>query len=120
MAVKKFESEELEYLDALKSHLANISDRLGSRSTSPQHGQVTVGTSVVQLPDVAIPDGFAVVIKAMNSNSGKVYIGGSGVSTSNGYELGAGEAVGLKVSNLNYVYAIADTADQKVCWIVEG
>lgn len=120
MAVKRFESEELESLEALRNQLANIGDRVGSRSASPQHGQVTVGTSVVQLPDVSIPEGFAVVIKAMGDNSGKIYIGGPGVSTSNGYELGAGDGIGLRVSNLNYVYAIADTENQKICWIVEG
>jgi hypothetical protein len=61
-----------------------------------------------------------VVVKALSGNTGKVYIGLSGVTTSSGYELGAGEeAPPLQISNLNVLYAISDSANQKICYIVE-
>jgi len=37
-------------------------------------------------------------IKALSTNAGLVYVGGSGVTSSNGYELAAGAAVSLEAS----------------------
>jgi len=93
---------------------------LASQRTSIAHNQVTVGTTAVQLSNVTIPSGFSVVVKALAGNTGKVYIGLSSVTTSNGYELSAGEeAPPLQISNLNVLYAVADAAGQKICYIVE-
>lgn len=85
------------------------------------HGQVTVGTSEVALASssVSVPDGFSVVIKALASNTGKVYVGLSGVTTTNGFELSAGDTVELFVTALSTIHLIADAADQGVAYIVE-
>jgi|Deesub1362A_J573_1020465.scaffolds.fasta_scaffold00385_18 hypothetical protein len=106
-------------LSDLDSQLAAIADRLGAR-TGIAYGQVEVSSSgVTQLPSQAIPAGFKVVIKALSTNNGKIYIGDSSVTTSNGFELTAGEWVTLAIDNLNRIYAIADSSGQKLCWIVE-
>jgi hypothetical protein len=119
-------------LDNTNANLASIDTKVGNidadtdklqafdLKTSIAAGQVTVGTTAVQLPNVVVPYGKAVSIKALAANTGKVYIGTSGVTTGMGYELSAGdEAPSLMVSNLNVLYAIADSANQTICYIVE-
>jgi len=84
-------------------------------------GQVTVGTSEADLSasSVAVPNGFALVIKAHDANTGLVYVGLTGLSAADGYELGAGDHVALYVTDLATVKLIASAADQKVSYIVE-
>lgn len=83
-------------------------------------GQVTVGTTAVQLPNVSVPQGKAVVLKASSANTAIVYIGPSGVTTSTGFELGVGEySPALMVTNLNVIYAISTAANQKLHYIIE-
>ncbi|OYT30289.1 MAG: hypothetical protein B6U94_06970 [Thermofilum sp. ex4484_79] len=86
-------------------------------SDSFSHGQVDVGTSAVQLTSSSTPCKFGVVIKADDDNSGNVYIGGSGVTTSNGFRLKAGQGISFEIDDASKVYAIADSTGQKVHWI---
>jgi len=81
------------------------------------HGQVDVGTSAVQLTTSATPCKFGVVVKADDDNSGNVYVGGSGVTTSNGFRLGAGQGISLEIDDASKIYVIADSSGQKVHWI---
>ena len=89
--------------------------------SSLAHGQVTVGTSAITLSasSISVPDGFAVHIKASVKNTGLIYVGITGVTTTSGHELSAGEKVDLFVTDLSTIYLIADTADQKASYIVE-
>lgn len=57
-----------------------------------------------------------VQIKAGSGNSGTTYIGGSGVTTGNGYPLAAGDTLSLPVANVNVVYCIGTSSDT-VSWI---
>ena len=78
-------------------------------------GQVTVGTSVVQLSSSSVELIKGMVIKADSGNTGNVYAGGnSSVSTSNGFKLAPGEGIFIEVENANLVYLIADASGQKV------
>jgi len=98
---------------ATESTLSSIDSKVGTQ-TSFNHGQVTVGTSAVQLPSAAAVKG--VLVKAHKDNTGTVYVGkDSAVSTTNGFELAPGEAI--EVDNANKIWLIADAADQKVSWI---
>ena len=81
------------------------------------HGQTTVGTIETQLITISTPCKKGVLVKALSTNTGVVYIGKSGVATTSGYELTAGEAVTIEVDNVNKVFGIADTAGQKVSWV---
>lgn len=53
---------------------------LGNRS-SITTGEKTITTAGIaeQLPDVEVPEGFAVTITAMHTNVGRVYLGGTKV-----------------------------------------
>lgn len=77
--------------------------------------QQTVGTSEVQLPNNSL--GYSVTVKASDNNTAIVYIGISGVTASNGFELGAGESVSLSIDNTNRLYAVAADLNQKLCVI---
>lgn len=75
--------------------------------------QHAVGASQSQLPSNAIS--LSVTIKAMNNNTGVVYVGINGVTTSSGFELGPGESISLSVDNTSRLYAIADASSQRLC-----
>lgn len=60
----------------------------------------------------------SVCIEAKSTNAGKIYVGGSSVSSSSGIELSAGQAIcfepseGLDVVDLTEVYIDASTSSQ--------
>lgn len=66
-----------------------------------------------------VPDGFGVVVKAMKDNTDKVYVGKTGVTASTGLELNAKESITLYVTDVQTIFVLGASADQKVCWIVE-
>lgn len=57
-----------------------------------------------------------VIVKALSTNTISVYVGDSGVSTSNGYELAPGEFVVLGINDPAQVYVRASTTGATVCW----
>ena len=56
-------------------------------------------------------------VKNLLSNSNIIWVGITGVSASNGYELNPGEALTLKVSNTNLIYCLSASGNQTVCVI---
>lgn len=59
----------------------------------------------------------SVTVKALSTNTVKVYIGDSTVTSAIGFELSAGEAISLDVDNLNDIYAYAHRGDQQIRFI---
>lgn len=83
---------------------------------------VPVPGVAVQLPNIAIPDGFALVIKALPANAGRVYIGHTAADAqvpANAYSLGPNEHVELKITNANLVYLDAAAVNDGVEIVVE-
>lgn len=87
-------------------------------------GEVAGGTAAAQLPDVACK---LARIRAVISNGGNVYLGGSAVTrpdgttdTTTGWELAPGDETGwVPMNNLNSLYRICDnTTDDIVYWTV--
>lgn len=83
-------------------------------------GQITVSTAgtAVQGPNIPLTNG--VFVEALNSNIGNVYVGNDGagdVTSSNGFELAAGKAVLVQVSNLNQLWFDAAVNGEKFCWM---
>lgn len=86
--------------------------------------KVTVGTTRTTGPDVKVPTGFAVRVKAINANTGEVLVGEVGVvdndaGTGKGYNLRANEDVLVWVTNMNLIGLIASAAGQVVKLVVE-
>lgn len=81
-------------------------------------GQETVdsaGTAQAIGSSQAILSG--VTVKALSGNTGVVYVGGSGVDSTNGFELSSGQQVFVEVDNVATVYVDAATNDDGVSWI---
>jgi len=79
-----------------------------SHASTPQ--QLNGGSS--------IPATNGVLVQALAANTNNVYIGGSGVTSSNGFELQPGQAVPFTVDNVADLYVIGGTGSDKVCWNV--
>lgn len=77
--------------------------------------QQTVGTSESQLPNNSL--GYSVTLKSSDANTATIYVGVSGVTASNGFELGAGESISLSIDNTSRLYVIATDINQKLCVI---
>jgi len=57
---------------------------------------------------------FGVTVLALSTNSATVYVGNSGVTTSNGFPLAAGAGIQLAIDNLSKVYIVGSGS---VRWI---
>lgn len=87
----------------------------GRAIRSGQQTVTTVGTRV-QLSTTSTSI-LSVTVKALEGNTGTIYVGGSNVSSSNGYELSSSEPVSLDVDNLTDVYIDASVAGEGVSFI---
>ena len=87
-------------------------------------GEIAGSATAAQLPDIDVAPGY-VIIKAVDSNVGNVYLGGSGVTkvnastdTTTGIELDAGEEVKLEsIANLNLLFLICDNAGDDLTYL---
>ena len=77
--------------------------------------QQTVNLVAIQLPTGACLNGFN--LKSANTNAGNLWVGGAGVTASNGYQLVAGESVFVPIDNLNKIFVIGDTSNQKLQYL---
>ena len=106
--------------------LQKTADRFHSRpflnTASAITGQITVSTpgTAVQGPDVDLLNG--VYIRALSSNATSVYVGNDGsgdVTSSNGFELSAGDSIIIQVRNLNELWFDASIGvGGSFCWII--
>lgn len=111
-------------LDTLIGHLDTVETLLGASPTytAPVSGELQGSTSATQGPNVACK---MVQFRALASNAGKVYLGGSGVTipngttdTTSGLELAAGQSTGfIPVDNLNRLYRICDNAGDDLVYL---
>ena len=62
----------------------------------------------------------SVVVRAKPGNTGLVYLGTSTVTTSTGYELSPGDAVGFDVGNVDDAYFDVDVTSEGVSWMAVG
>ena len=59
----------------------------------------------------------SVTVKALISNTGLIYVGATGVSSSDGFELSAGDSLSLDISNLNLIYINSSVNSEGVSYI---
>jgi len=83
-------------------------------------GSVTEGQQVTNAgTEIALTAGVCrtVVIKALPTNGGNVFIGNAVVTAGTGFILQPGESVALSVSNRNLVFFDVAVNGEGVCWI---
>ncbi len=106
--------------EILTNATATISGNVAvSTEPSPVNvGQTTSGTSAVQLSSTSIVPVNGILVQAISTNTASVFIGGSGVTTSTGFELQAGQAVPFTCNNITDLYVVGSNTTDKVCWNV--
>lgn len=109
-------------LDSAGNLLVNVAVGGGggggsSTSATLYTGQATVNTTQVQVSGTSHALTNGIVIKAPSTNSAPIYVGLTGVTTTTGDVLEAGESRGYALNNTNLLYIIsaASTTD-KVTW----
>lgn len=86
--------------------------------SEPFHGQVTVGTGVVQVTSIDEKLERGLLIQAIDTNSGTIYVGFNGdISTSNSYPLTPGAELILPVIDPQKIYVIASTTGNDLRFI---
>lgn len=86
------------------------------RVTSAQHatgvGAERALSSNLTAPTgaVAFDEADTVIIKAHTANTGPVYLGPTGLSAANGYELSPGESVAIDASELSAIFSFSAAA----------
>ncbi len=81
----------------------------------------TIGTTAAKLFEFErASDTNRIVITIYNRGSAAIFIGGSGVTTANGFEISAGEYQIFDVIDSDPVYAISGTAGQRVDVFSQG
>jgi len=83
---------------------------------------VTTAGTAEQLSAQAIPDGFEVVIKALNANTDKVHVAKSksdAETDASAYELAANEFVSMKVDDLDVIWVDANVSGNGITFVVE-
>lgn len=83
---------------------------------------VTTAGTAEQLPDQAVPNGFAVVVKALDGNTGNIFIGKDKATAegASSFPIGAAQALTLKVDNVNDIWVDAAVDGEGVAWAVES
>lgn len=84
--------------------------------TSLTQNTTSITTSATQLIVASTTVTERVALKSLSTNSGKIFVGDSGVTTANGYELSAGDEIIIPIDDVNKLYAIADTGTQDLRW----
>ena len=78
---------------------------------STAHKVVTTAGSRVQLSSATI---VSITIKALSTNTGLIYVGGSGVTSSNGFELSTGDSVTLAINDADEIWIDSSVSGEGV------
>lgn len=81
------------------------------------NGVTTVTTAGTRVTLASSQTVKSVTIKALSSNTGTIYVGNSGVSSSNGFQLAAGDTISLDLANLNTVNIDASVNGEGVSYL---
>lgn len=106
--------------DATNGAWVNVkTGTVGTTSAVINVGQQTVSTTAVQVSASSTVPTNGIIIQALSTNAGSIFVGGSGVTTSTGFELVAGQAMSF-TCNLNTIFIrSASSTTDKICYNVE-
>ena len=114
-------------LDIMINRLVTGLSNLGLPTENPesiaiQQKLVTTAGIAVQLPPVKIPYDCEVVILALSTNNGTIYIGNSKLNAEDhtiSFPLLAGESIEYKIRNLSLLWVDASVSGEGIIWTVE-
>lgn len=88
----------------------NVPTTIGSGKTTV----TTAGTRVTLAASTACK---SVTIKALSTNTNKIFVGDATVASTNGFQLAASEALSLDITNLNTINLDATTSGEGVTYV---
>ena len=114
-------------IDIITNRLVTGLSNLGLPTENPesiaiQQKLVTTAGIAVQLPPVKIPYDCEVVILALSTNTGTVYVGNSKLNAEDhtiSFPLLAGESIEYKIRNLSLLWVDASVSGEGIIWTVE-
>jgi hypothetical protein len=83
-------------------------------ASAPVYGQQTSTGTATALPSNTLTSG---IVLTNIGTTNAIWVGGSGLTTSNGYSLAAGASVGLVVSNTSSIYILQNTGASTLSFI---
>ena len=114
--------EVLDSLAELKSILLYPPKKENPVSIITQQKTVTTAGIAEQLPPLEIPFDCAVVIKALSTNTKKVYIGKSKLDaedTTKSFPLRINDTIEYKIRNLSVLWVNVEVSGEGIYWTVE-
>lgn len=84
----------------------------GARLFHNQSNPTSSGVATVLGTDQRVR--FGITVLSLSTNTQTIYVGNSGVTSSNGFPLAAGAAIDLPVDNVNKIYTIGSGT---IAWI---
>lgn len=85
-------------------------------------GQTSIGTAATVIDGVLIGanggNPYRLMIHNVD-NTNAVYIGGSAVTTSTGFQVDKGAIIQLTVSPGDLLYAVSNNSNLNICWLTE-
>jgi hypothetical protein len=75
---------------------------------------VPTGTSTAIASATAIK---TVVLKALSTNTASIFVGFTGTTVANGFELAAGDVISIDTSDLSLIFSISGTASQDLRYL---
>ena len=114
-------------IDIITNRLVTGLSNLGLPIENPesiaiQQKLVTTAGIAVQLPPVKIPYDCEVVILALTTNTGTIYVGNSKLNAEDhtiSFPLLAGESIEYKIRNLSLLWVDASVSGEGIIWTVE-
>jgi len=90
---------------------------IGALSTTFSNGQKAVTNSAATLGSTtAFKNGLA--LTCLSSSTASIFIGTSGVTTSNGYELAPGQSIVVPIQDIASIYVVAvASSTSTIAWI---
>lgn len=93
--------------------IVNVAESAPTTVANNKNVVATAGTSV-QLPTNICK---SIVIKGLSSNTGIIFVGNSTVSSTNGFQLSAGDIVALDINNTNVIWIDSTVNGEGVSWL---
>jgi hypothetical protein len=116
--VLPFKTSDGKASQALVDSSGNLSVGGLSTPSAVLNGQKTVTTAGTRVALVASTTSCsAVIIRALDTNTGIIYVGNSSVSSSNGHRLLPGESVGLSINDLSSIYLDSSVNGEGVSYL---
>ena len=84
--------------------------------TTIAHALVTVTTAGTRV-QIATNNAKSITVKATVANTGIIYVGNSGVTSSNGFPLASGDTVSIDISNTYVVWVDSSVSGETCRWI---